>query len=176
MCLFLKHKYLKVKHVSVSCFYSVFQTLDMTESHGSNFKICKLANFPKVDFCRIIVGAIWDPCNELKKKPSSQLDNCCCYYKCPGSPTIVSFFTGLQWTVGRGCTIPSHYIEVRHDTDEAYCIALSRCTHYSKLFSIDNMSNLRPINAHSNNPTYRRRLARGRRTQLWAHVCRRQSR
>ena len=68
MCLFLKHKYIKVKHVSVSCFYSVFQTLDMTESHGSNFRICKLANFPKVDFCRIIVGAIWDPCNELKKQ------------------------------------------------------------------------------------------------------------
>ena len=82
----------------------------------------------------------------LKRNNCSQLEHCCCYCKCPGSPTIVSFFTGLQWTVGRGCTIPSHYIEVRHDTYEAYCIALSRCTHYSKLF---NMSNLRLINAHS---------------------------
>ena len=46
------------------------------------FKICKLANFPKVDFYIIFFGVIWDIYNQLKTKN-------CCYSKCPGHRDIL---------------------------------------------------------------------------------------
>ena len=52
------------------------------------FKICKLANFPKVEFYIIFLESSGTHTITLKQK-------LCCYSKCPGSPTIVSFFTGL---------------------------------------------------------------------------------
>ena len=37
-----------------------------TNTHDG--KICKLVNFPKVEFYIILFGLIWDPHNELKTK------------------------------------------------------------------------------------------------------------
>ena len=41
------------------------------------FKICKLANFPKVDFLRfsLVFGVIWDPYNEFKTNNFAVIQN-----------------------------------------------------------------------------------------------------